>query len=129
MFDIFAILPKVFRTSQLILEVLKGGMTPEKLNVIVDELYGILTSIPQLQGFLAILQVLVKVVKVIIPALPMNPQIAKLLDDGGVTTEEIDAAAVVLEILEELEKKALADADVISAKIAAMPDKDILDQV
>lgn len=128
-FNLIFLLPKVFTTASKIMELLKGGVTGDEMDEIVDELFALVKDIPALQGFMGILQVVVNIAKVIIPALPDNPDISDLLKNKGIGDQEVKAAENVIAVLNAVEQKAVDQGVVVKNKTDGMSLDDLLKNV
>lgn len=128
-FELLSLLPKLFASANKISALLRGGVTQAEMLEIVDELYALLRDIPALQGFMGILNVVVNIARVIIPALPSQPGMVKLLKDNGIDQIEIDAAAAVIDLMDELEVKAQKEGELVDLKVKSMSLDDMLKQI
>lgn len=97
---LFSLLPQLFRTGQLIIRVIEDRkVSPEEMAQIVAEFRTLVMSIPELKGFLAIFDVLVKVAAVVLPTF--------LGDKGkiiamGLQPEEVEQAIVVADLFRKI---------------------------
>jgi hypothetical protein len=67
MFNLLFLIPQVFTVGGDIMACLDGQMTEDDYNKLVDDFSNLVLSIPELSGFVAIIQSLLKVAKVAYP--------------------------------------------------------------
>ena len=67
MFNILFLIPQVFTVGNDVMACLDGHMTQDDYNKLVDDFSNLVLSIPELSGFVAIIQSLLKVAKVAYP--------------------------------------------------------------
>lgn len=88
MFNVFAVLPKVFSSWRAIQACIEGGATKAELTAAVGEIRSLLEAIPPLRGVLAIFDVLVNVLDKVAPFLLENEEQMHELDVDVATIEQ-----------------------------------------
>lgn len=106
MFDMFKVLPRVFTTWKAIQACIQGGATASELRAAVNELGGLLETIPPLRGVLVIFQTLVSVVEKFVPGLLDDPdKMQELGIDPDVAQQALSVTTLYNEVMKEASQK------------------------
>lgn len=112
---LLTVLPQLFKTGNLIIRSIEGGITPDEMKAIVAEVRETIKSVPELGAFLAIFDSLVRVAAVVLPTFLGDK--GKLLALGLQEVEITDAIAVtklMQTIIDETIKEGTAAQDKIA---------------
>lgn len=94
MFDylkMISLAPKLMGTSEKILKIVKGEGQPGDIREVIEELYALLQEIPQLQGFLLLIEPILRIIDKVGTEIFDKP--------GLLTDEEIIAGKALIQIL------------------------------
>lgn len=99
-------LPQLFKTGNLIIKSVEGGITADEMAAIVKEIRETIKSIPELGAFLAIFDSLVKVAAVVLPTFLGDKAKTLAL---GLQQVEIEQALAVTKLMEQIIDQAVLE--------------------
>ncbi len=111
---LIAALPQLFKTGNLIIKSVEGGITPDEMAAIVAEVRNTIKSIPELGAFLAIFDSLVRVAAVVLPTFLGDKAKTLAL---GLQQVEIEQALAVTKLMEQIIDEAVLERKAADARI------------
>ena len=111
---LMTMLPQLFRTGNLIIKSVEGGVTAEEMAAIVKEIRETIKSIPELGAFLSIFDALVKVAAVILPTFLGDK--AKILA-LGLQEADIKEALAVTHLMDKIIQDAVVESKAANAQL------------
>lgn len=107
-------LPQLFKTGNLIVKSLEGGVTSEEMAAIMKEIRETIKSVPELSAFLQIFDVLVKVAALVLPTILGDK--AKVLA-LGLEMAEVEQALTVAKLMDNIIEEAVVESKQASDKL------------
>ena len=138
MFNLLFLIPQISTIGSDIMACLDGNLTEDEYNKLVDDFGNLVLSIPELSGFVAIIQSLLKVARVAFPVIesiksattdPSKPQAShrmmamKAQIDSALTEDDVMRATRSLMLMIDVSKK-LAESEAVDADDDAKTDFD-----
>jgi hypothetical protein len=111
---LLAALPQLFKTGNLIIKSVEGGITPAEMGAIIVEVRETIKSIPELGAFLAVFDSLVKVAAVILPTFMGDK--AKVLA-LGLKEVDIEEALAVTKLMDQIIEEAVLERKAADGKL------------
>ena len=111
---LLAALPQLFKTGNLIIKSVEGGITPAEMGAIIVEVRETIKSIPELGAFLAVFDSLVKVAAVILPTFMGDK--AKILA-LGLQEADIEEALAVTKLMDQIIEEAVLERKAADGKL------------
>lgn len=134
MFNFMALVQFMIQSGNLVMKVISGKATDDEIKQVVDEVYLLLQTVPQLAPFASIIGLMSKIIQAVLMNLndadaTTQSGIKVLMSDAGVTEGEIKAATGMAGLFVEVMNKAIENGEADVKHVDDMAPQAVLDQI
>lgn len=128
MLSIMLLLPTVLRTGLLVTKLLAGKASDQEFDSVVQEVVDLLKTIPQLQGIMGIISMVMPIIRAILLK-KTDPNIADVFKAEGISRGDLEVAAKFVEFFDAVTDEAVRQGIANMKKVDNMSPADVFAQV